>query len=486
MVPPGEKVKFSWASSAPAARCEGSGLLAGKNIGTGTSGQYELAVTESGEYSVTCYDAQNRRNASSVTVRVAATQQSPAAVALQGAAATGNQLPRITHATTNTPAPFRAKSAVEWVVVAEDAEDINLSYTADWGDGTPVERIAGGGGTAPGKPSFAEFRHTYSAEGRYTITFTATDGKGGVARDIKQITVTSAADAPVSSGGSSPLSLASAVVENGTLKLTYTKQFENPCAQLSPENSFEVIGQNWCKSGSNVSDVQYAVGYSLKPGARVRLCNAHDRNVCSAAVPLKIEHRVLLTVNGKTGSTSIPAGTSATLAWDNLNMVPGTCSLSGGAAFPAGNAGTTGSVVTGALETSKTFTLSCVPQGGGVALFSSVAITTTGIAPSTAARTITVDNPGSLSISGQGQVATVAFRTTGSITKVTWELCERANDAASCRVMASDIAVTGSGGSIYWWPKANEWYVGKALWVKISDMQSSATGSAGPFYIFGQ
>jgi len=202
------------------------------------------------------------------------------------------------------------------------------------------------------------------------------------------------------------------------------------------------------------------------------------------SVSSAVEHRVLLKADNVVSAITIPAGTSATLSWDNLNVIPGTCSFGGGVMFPANNTGISGTVSTGVLEASKVFRLACIPQGGGAAMSSSVTVHTTGVPPSAAPRTIRVTNPGSYYASGQ--TATILFETTGNISRVKWELCEGANGTAPCRLMSGDVAVTGRAAYIYWWPQAGDWYVGKALWVKVSDVSSQATGSAGPFYILRQ
>jgi hypothetical protein len=173
-VPSGEKVKFSWVASAPAARCEGSGLLAGKNIGTGTSGQYELAVTEGGEYAVTCYDPQNRKNSGAVAIRVAATT---------GA----NQPPVIKD--WSGPTSIQSGTPGKYRVMVADPDGLSVTVRVGWGDGGEETRtVQLSEATASAE---AEFTHAYSI-GNYTYTarVTVTDAAGASAYRDLAVTVT--------------------------------------------------------------------------------------------------------------------------------------------------------------------------------------------------------------------------------------------------------------------------------------------------------
>jgi len=193
---------------------------------------------------------------------------------------------------------------------------------------------------------------------------------------------------------------------------------------------------------------------------------------------------IALKANGAAGSITIPAGTSATLEWNSMNMIPGSCLLNQGLVYPQSLSPANGTISTGPVNTNKVFVITCSPRGGGPAMPASVAVNVEGGALSGISRTIRVTNPGSYYASGQ--TATILFETTGNISRVKWELCEGANGTAPCRLMSGDVAVTGRAAYIYWWPQAGDWYVGKALWVKVSDVSSQATGSAGPFYILRQ
>ena len=80
--------------------------------------------------------------------------------------------------------PFTVK------VGADDPSSADMTaqftYTADWGDGTPVETIVG--------PADPPITHTYAAAGDFDASFTATDKDGGVsAPTVVQIEVQSTA-----------------------------------------------------------------------------------------------------------------------------------------------------------------------------------------------------------------------------------------------------------------------------------------------------
>nr|NIM51703.1 hypothetical protein [Gemmatimonadales bacterium]NIR02135.1 hypothetical protein [Gemmatimonadales bacterium] len=70
--------------------------------------------------------------------------------------------------------------------------DVDDTHTAtiDWGDGSPLEpgtvTEAGGSGTVDGS-------HVYADDGVYTVTVTVDDGRGGIASDSYEVTVTNVA-----------------------------------------------------------------------------------------------------------------------------------------------------------------------------------------------------------------------------------------------------------------------------------------------------
>lgn len=365
-VPSGEKVKFNWSSSGNAARCEGSGLLSGKNIGAGTSGQYEAAVAESGAYSVTCYDAQNRSNSDSATVRVAVSQS--------------NEAPSFDRVTTNDAIPFPAGSTMTWLAFAKDPDGVALSYAADWGDGTPIRR-GSHRATGAGASSFFTFEHAYGAAGNYTITFTATDDKGATARTTKGVVVSPARTSPAAvppvqppaAVPTGPLSLSSAVIENGVVRVVYSKSTPaNTSAHVVSDATNAVLGVLW-ENGTN-KEARLAFGYAAE-GMRLKLCNPNNYGDCSSTVAAALAApSILLKANNALGSATIPKGTSAPLEWSSMNMIPGTCTLNQGIAFPPNGSPVNGTVSTGAVSAAKTFTITCSPVGGGAPVSASVAV----------------------------------------------------------------------------------------------------------------
>jgi PKD repeat protein len=64
-----------------------------------------------------------------------------------------------------------------WSVVAHDPESGPLSYSVDWGDGTPTDVKS-----AVAAVQTATFTHSYSSAGSYTVGFTVTDDHGQSAR----------------------------------------------------------------------------------------------------------------------------------------------------------------------------------------------------------------------------------------------------------------------------------------------------------------
>ena len=82
-----------------------------------------------------------------------------------------NKAPLITMV--DVPTSFKATVANSWTVTASDPDDITLTVSVNWGDGTASTTVAST--TNPGAGITTSFLHTYISPGTYTVIITAKD-----------------------------------------------------------------------------------------------------------------------------------------------------------------------------------------------------------------------------------------------------------------------------------------------------------------------
>lgn len=91
--------------------------------------------------------------------------------------ADNDNAPTITGIT--APTVLKAGEVGTWVVKAVDDNNGTLSYAVDWGDSSDISSRIFGRQSQPTFVQDATFTHSYSKDGKYTVTFTVSSSIGG-------------------------------------------------------------------------------------------------------------------------------------------------------------------------------------------------------------------------------------------------------------------------------------------------------------------
>jgi|GEM_PF-4973833 len=102
-------------------------------------------------------------------------------------ATAGNRLPQFV--SISGPTSLAVGQVGTWQVSGLDFDGTSLTYGAYWGDGT-TPSVGTGNATSLGGTTSAQFTHSYSAPGTYTLKFGLEDPNGGTRAETRPVTVT--------------------------------------------------------------------------------------------------------------------------------------------------------------------------------------------------------------------------------------------------------------------------------------------------------